>query len=123
MCGFLQPAPFVQKIYPTLYSCHDGFVDRLLLCTPKPHLLQEAEVEEWAAKLQTSVLKTLGPVYEIIERWHFSEQLYELSKEARAVYIEFADELTKAMNSKWDDTEGPSSQIGNVSKDRRVMIR
>ena len=39
--GFLQPLPFVQKHYYTIYESNDGFADRILLCTPKPKLLKE----------------------------------------------------------------------------------
>ena len=43
MCiyGYLQPQPFVERIYPQLTECDDGFVDRLLLCFPKAQILLE----------------------------------------------------------------------------------
>ena len=126
MCGYLQPALFVQKIYPTIYNYHGGFVDRLLLCIPMPHLLKENKVEQWSHKLQEYDLRSFGPVYMNIEKWHFRQQIYEMDEKAKAIYVEFSDEITKMMNSKWEATDDDHEQseiIGNVSKDRRVMIR
>lgn len=123
LCGFLQPAPFVQRIYPSIYDSQDGFVDRLLLCTPKPHLLVEAEVEQWSRELSQLPLKGFDPVYRIIEHSHFQGQEYVLSPGAMEAYTEFADEMTRMMNSKWEGTQQPGTYIGNVSKDKRIMIR
>ena len=50
--GFLQPIPFIQRLYPGLTECNDGFVDCFLLCTPRPKLLLEEEMEEWCSKLE-----------------------------------------------------------------------
>lgn len=43
--GFLQPQPFIERIYPLLTESDDGFVDRLLVCFPKTHILME---EVWS---------------------------------------------------------------------------
>ena len=123
LCGFLQPAPFVQRIYPSIYDSQDGFVDRILLCTPKPHLLEEAEVARWSRELSQLPLKGFDTVYRTIERWHFQGQVYQLSPAAMETYTDFADEMTRMMNSKWEGTQQPDTYIGNVSKDKRVMIR
>ena len=42
--GFLQPLPFIQRLYPSLMEYNDGFVDRFLICSPRPKLLLEEEV-------------------------------------------------------------------------------
>ena len=39
--GYLQPQPFLERIYPLLTESDDGFVDRLLVCFPKEHILME----------------------------------------------------------------------------------
>ena len=36
-----------------------GFADRILLCTPKPKLLKEAEVATWVTKLEDTKLLSL----------------------------------------------------------------
>ena len=48
--GFTQPEPFLQLFKP-LAKTKDGFLDRILICSIKPHLLREEEVEEWCDKL------------------------------------------------------------------------
>ena len=64
--GFLQPIPLVQKHYSNIYEANDGFADRILLCTPKPKLLKEDEVETWVTKLQSTGLTSLQEVYKLI---------------------------------------------------------
>ena len=68
--GFLQPIPFVQRHYSTIYESGDGFADRILLCTPKPKLLKEDEVKEWISRLEAIGLMSLEPVYSLIDEWH-----------------------------------------------------
>ena len=46
IAGFLQPLPFIQRLYPGLTECNDGFVDRFLLCSPHPKMPLDEEVEE-----------------------------------------------------------------------------
>jgi hypothetical protein len=48
--GFTQPEPFLQLFKP-LARTKDGFLDRILMFSIKPHLLREEEVEEWCDKL------------------------------------------------------------------------
>jgi hypothetical protein len=48
--GFTQPEPFMQLFKP-LAKTKDGFLDRILMCSITPHLLQEEEVETWCDKL------------------------------------------------------------------------
>lgn len=122
--GFLQPVPFVQKHYSTIYECGDGFADRILLCTPKPKLLKEDEVEEWVTKLEATGLTSLEQVYSLIQDWHTGDEeiVYTFDDEAKAVYKEFADKIVDLMNEKWETPE-QCGNIGNASKDRRTMIR
>ena len=49
--------------------------------------------------------------------------VHQLSPAAMETYTDFADEMTRMMNSKWEGTQQPDTYIGNVSKDKRVMIR
>ena len=44
--GYLQPLPFIERIYPQLTESDDGFVDWLLVCFPKTKILLE-QVRNW----------------------------------------------------------------------------
>ena len=120
----MQPIPFIQRHYSIIYESGDGFADRILLCTPKPKLLKEDEVEQWIVKLEAIGLTSLEPVYSFIHEWHSGDDdiVYTFNDEAKAVYKEFADKIVDLMNEKWEKPEQYGS-IGNVSKDRRTMIR
>ena len=119
----MQPLPSVQKHYSTIYESNDGFADRILLCTPKPKLLKEDEVEEWVAKLQSTGLTSLKQPYELIQKWHSNgEIIYTFDSEGKAVYKQFADQIVDMMNDKWESAGG-IGKVFNVSKDRRTMIR
>lgn len=122
IAGFLQPQPFIQRLYPSIMECNDGFVDRFLICSPRPKLLLEEEVEEWCSKLSTQPLKSLSPVYRLICEWHKgSEHVYTFSSQAKEQYRLFANEMTRLMNSQF---EGDDTQVsGNFSKDKRTVIR
>ena len=123
IAGLLQPQPFIQRLYPSLMECNDGFVDRFLICTPRPKLLLEEEVEEWCTKLSTQPLKSLTDVYRLITRWHCngSRQVYIFSPQAKEHYRLFANEMTVLMNSQF---EGDGGEVfGNYSKDKRTVIR
>ena len=125
MCigGYLQPVPFVQKHYATIYESNDGFADRILLCTPKPQLLKEDEVDEWVSKLESTGLTSLAQPYSLIQQWHCTQDIvYTFNPEGQAVYKEFADKIVDLMNDKWNSSE-LQLNIGNVSKDKRTMIR
>ena len=122
--GFLQPIPFVQWHYPIIYESGDGFADWILLCTPKPKLLETDEVEEWIIEQEAIGLTSLEPVYSLIHKWHSGNDdiVYTFDDEARAVNKEFADKTVDLMNEKWEKPEQYGS-IRNASKDRRTMIR
>ena len=95
-----------------------------MLCTPKPKLLKEDEVEEWITKLEAIGLTSLEPVYSLIYDWHsgVDDIVYTFDDEAKVVYKEFADKIVDLMNEKWEKPEEYGS-IGNASKDRRTLIR
>ena len=123
MAGFLQPLPFIQRLYPSLRECNDGFLDRFLICSPRPKLLLEEEVEEWCDKLKLQQLTSLSRVYSLISRWHPSgvQRNYTFCDQAKEQYRLFANEMTMLMNSQF---EGDGSGIvGNFSKDKRTVIR
>ena len=86
IAGFLQPLPFIQRLYPPVKECNDGFVDRFLICSPQPKLLLEEEVEEWCGKLSTQPLKSLSPVYSLIHKWHNCKSQYTFSSQAKEHY-------------------------------------
>ena len=120
---FLQPVPFIQKQYSSIYDSSDGFADRILFCTPKPHLLRVQQVEDWAEKLVQSPIQSLQAPAMLVESWHpdTKDVEYSLSPEAKAVYMKFADEIVDLMNEKWNDVWHYDS-IGNVSKDMRTVL-
>lgn len=122
IAGFLQPLPFIQRLYPSLMECNDGFVDRFLICSPKPKLLLEEEVEEWCDKLSAQPLKSLSDVYRLICSWHedSAQHIYTFSMQAKEHYKLFANEITRLMNSQF---EGVEEVHGNFSKDKRTVIR
>lgn len=123
ICGFLQPGPFVQRILPTLLESNDGFADRLLLCSPHPKLLLEREVEQWCEKMRMQHLQDLCKPYALIARAHSnldSPKYYEYNAAAKEVCFSFSDEMTAIMNEQW---ESRKNTHGNVSKDKRTMIR
>lgn len=120
--GFLQPIPFVQKQFSLIYESNDGFADRILLCTPKPKLLKEAEVASWVSKLENTNLLSFNDPYEKVQTWHTGQTVYTFDAEAMEVYVQFADDIVDLMNSKWDNT-AEYANVGNVSKDKRTMVR
>lgn len=119
--GFLQPIPFVQRQFSLICESNDGFADRILLCTPKPKLLKEAEVTTWVTKLESTNLTSLERPYKLIQKWHAEKTSYTFEADAMEVYTQFADDIVDLMNSKWDNTAEYS--VGNVSKDKRTMVR
>lgn len=98
-------------------------MDRFLICSPRPKLLLEEEVEEWCGKLKSQRLKSLSRVYSLITRWHPSgvQRNYTFSDQAKEQYRLFANEMTMLMNSQFDG-DG-SGIVGNFSKDKRTVIR
>ena len=108
---------FVQRILPTLLESNDGFADRLLLCSPHPKLLLEREVEEWCEKMRAQRLENLCQPYALIAD---SPLYYEYNSAAKEVCFSFPDEMTTIMNDQW---QSGKSTHGNVSKDKRTMIR
>lgn len=120
--GFLQPLPFIQRLYPSLRECNDGFLDRFLICSPHPKLLLEEEVEHWCRKLSSQRLKSISKVYSLISRWHSSklQRNYTFSRQAKEQYRLFSNEMTRLMNSQFD---GNRDAVGNYSKDKRTVIR
>lgn len=120
--GFLQPIPFVQKQFALICENNDGFADRILLCTPKPKLLKEAEIATWVTKLEDTKLLSLEKPYASIKEWHSDKLFYTLDAEAKEIYIQFSDDIVDIMNNKWDDVT-EFKNVGNVSKDKRTMVR
>ena len=123
--GYLQPGPFLMRQYPLLAELNDGFVDRFLLCSPKPKLLMQAEVDAWHAKLKDETLQSLSQPYKLICKWHAQATPtdpfeYTYTPEGKEVYRSFSDEMASLMNEQFESCK---MTYGNVSKDNRVMIR
>ena len=54
--GFIHREPFKQ-LFKSLAKTKDGFLDRTLMCSVKPHLLHEEEVELLCSKLEAFAAK------------------------------------------------------------------
>lgn len=67
--GFQTHQPFIEQ-FAQLSALKDGFADRILIAMPKPHLLQEGEVEANCSKLREEILPDLCKVYEEISTIH-----------------------------------------------------
>lgn len=126
IAGFLQPLPFIQRSYPSLAECNNGFVDRFLICSPRPKLLFEEEVEEWCRKLSNKKIESLTDFYKLISLWHSTEDAttYSFSNSAKEQYRLFANEMTRLMNSQFEGSEEEAFTVtGNYSKDKRTVVR
>lgn len=83
----------------------------------------EREVEEWCTKMRAQHLEDLCKPYSLVAEAHqdlTSPLYYEFSIEAKEVCFSFSDEMTTIMNNQW---ESRKNTHGNVSKDKRTMIR
>ena len=79
-------------------------------------------VDEWCDKLKSFPIKSLEKPLQDVARWHSADEKYEytFTKEGMEVYRSFADEMAAKMNEQWE--EGAMTH-GNVSKDKRTMVR
>ena len=48
----LSESALALQIFKSLAKTRDGFLDRMLMCSIKPHLLHEEEIETWCEKLE-----------------------------------------------------------------------
>ena len=48
----LSESALALQIFKSLAKTRDGFLDRMLMCSIKPHLLHKEEVESWCEKLE-----------------------------------------------------------------------
>ncbi|XP_028418679.1 uncharacterized protein LOC114544164 [Dendronephthya gigantea] len=117
--GFTQPEPFLQLFKP-LAKTKDGFLDRILICSIKPRLLLEEEVEQWCEKLEEYTTQEFSGVYKTIFDKHENGVEYCYSPEAKEKYTEYANNLSKNMNAQWDEE---SICTENFSKDKKNFIR
>lgn len=79
------------------------------------------EVDAWSRELQTFPLKSLLEPFKLIAEWHEEgDHTYTYNAEGMQVYRNFANEMAELMNEQW--TTG-ALNLGNVSKDKRTMIR
>ena len=54
-----------------------------------------------------------------IAKWHEDGHQYTFSEEGMIVYRKFANDMAEMMNSQWEQ----GILTGNMSKDKRTMIR
>ena len=80
-----------SSIIQKTYHSSDGFAERILFCTPKPHLLKV----QWAEKLQCTKPLSLMEPAQLIQQWHPEKEdnEYTFCIEARRVYAKFNDEI------------------------------
>ena len=80
-------------------------------------------MESWCTKMRSQPLDSLCKPYKLIFIAHqdIQEKLYyEYSPAAKEICYSFSDEMIVIMNEQW--TLGRNTH-GNVSKDKRMMIR
>lgn len=79
------------------------------------------EVDKWCKKLHGFPLSSLVEPFKLITDWHKEgDHIYMFSKEGKQIYRKFANDMAELMNKQWQS--GETSQ-GNLSKDKRTMIR
>ena len=78
LAGFLEPHPFLQD-YFDLGLRKDGFLDRILLCCPKPLRLMPEECSGYIQKLDEMnvSLHSLDRLFNDIFQWHLTVRDYK----------------------------------------------
>ena len=76
-------------------------------------------VDEWCETLKRFPISSLEKPLKDIAEWHSKEQdiVYKFDEKGMQVYRLFANEMAEKMNE-----QGKMAQ-GNVSKDKRTMVR
>ena len=80
-------------------------------------------MEEWCEKMRAQHLQDLCKPYALIAKAHSNvdaPKYYEYDAAAREICFSFSDEMTSIMNEQWTSRK---KTHGNVSKDKRTMIR
>ena len=67
---FTQPEPFMQLFKP-LAKTKVGFLDLILMCSIKPHLLHKEEVEAWYDKLDKYPTRGFAGNYFFLTRLNY----------------------------------------------------
>ena len=89
----------------------------------KSIIFTQQEVDEWCTKLHTFPMTSLIEPFKLIAKWHCEQDgkhVYAYSEEGMQVYRSFSNEMAQIMNEQW---ENGVMNKGNVSKDKRTMIR
>lgn len=90
------------------------------------HLLVEDEVVRWSREFSQLPLTGFELVYRIVEHSYFQGQKHDPAQVPwRQTLHEFADQMTRMMNNKWEGKQQPGTYIMQqcISKDKRIMIR
>ncbi len=79
------------------------------------------EVDEWCKKLYMFPLTSLVEPFIKIADWHKEDKrVYMFDQGGKEVYRSFSNEMAEIMNHQWQNC---IFNQGNVSKDKRTMIR
>ena len=79
-------------------------------------------MDEWCETLKRFPISSLEKPLKDIAEWHSKEHdiVYKFDEKGMQVYRLFANEMAEKMNEQWE--QGKMAQ-GNVSKDKRTMVR
>lgn len=79
-------------------------------------------MDEWCETLKSFPISSLEKPLKDIAEWHSKEHdiVYKFDEKGMQVYRLFANEMGEKMNEQWE--QGKMAQ-GNVSKDKRTMVR
>ena len=86
-------------------------------------MFAQQEVDSWCTKLHSFPLTSLIEPMKLVAKWHCEnddKHMYSYGEEGMQVYRSFANEMAQIMNEQW---ETGVMNKGNVSKDKRTMIR
>ena len=79
-------------------------------------------VDDWCKKLKEFPINSLEKPLQDIANWHSEgdEHVYKFDDKGMEVYRTFANKMADKMNEQWEQGEVAH---GNVSKDKRTMVR
>ena len=116
----IQPDPLLHELQ--FFLKNDGFLDRFLFITAKPHLYQTATTKEFHLKLmnEEKMHDFVGCMSKVLEYHADTEILYKLDKDAQAIYDNVVDSYASFINSKYDS--GKISII-NINQIYHILTR
>lgn len=101
----IQPDPMLTELQH--FISNDGFIDRFLFISARPHLSKTAETRKYFQLLNTSNLRDLtAPIMHIYDVHLNQETKYVLSQEAQQCYDMMVDAYVTYINDKYDCDSG-----------------